>query len=83
MFVYSGAAATFSLSIPGLSPSVVEISASDMTGIKVLDISNGSIQGYKADVDDMLVAFLTGGTDITSGGIKMEVTIKNTRYFYD
>ena len=81
--VYSGSAATFSLSIPGLSPSVVEISASDMTGIKVLDISNGSIQGYKADVDDMLVAFLTGGTDITSGGIKMEVTIKNTRYFYD
>ena len=68
----------------GLSPSTVEIAVSAMSdSIKVLDISNGLITGTKADSDKMLVAFLTGGTDITSGSIKMEVTIKNTKYFND
>ena len=83
--VYSGASATFSFTMPGgLSPSTVEIAVSDMTDrIKVLDISNGLITGIKADSDKMLMAFLTGGTSITSGGIKMEVTLKNTRYFND
>ena len=82
---YSGDSATFSFTMTGgLSPSTVEIAVSAMSdSIKVLDISNGLITGTKADSDKMLVAFLTGGTDITSGGIKMEVTIKNTRYYYD
>jgi len=82
---YSGASATFSFTMPGgLSPSTVEIAVSVMTDrIKVLDISNGLITGTKADSDKMLMAFLTGGTSITSGGIKMEVTLKNTRYFND
>lgn len=82
---YSGDSATFSFTMTGgLSPSTVEIAVSAMSDyIKVLDISNGLITGTKADSDKMLVAFLTGGTDITSGSIKMEVTIKNTRYFYD
>jgi len=83
--VYSGSSATFSFTMPGgLSPSTVEIAVSEMTDrIKVLDISNGLITGTKADSDKMLMAFLTGGTSITSGGIKMEVTLKNTRYFND
>jgi len=83
--VYSGASATFSFTMPGgLSPSTVEIAVSEMTDkIKVLDISNGLITGTKADSDKMLMAFLTGGTSITSGGIKMEVTLKNTKYFND
>ena len=82
---YSGDSATFSFTMTGgLSPSTVEIAVSAMSdSIKVLDISNGLITGTKADSDKMLVAFLTGGTDITSGSIKMEVTIKNTRYYYD
>jgi hypothetical protein len=82
---YSGDSATFSFTMTGgLSPSTLEIAVSAMSdSIKVLDISNGLITGTKADSDKMLVAFLTGGTDITSGGIKMEVTIKNTRYYYD
>ena len=82
---YSGDSATFSFTMTGgLSPSTVEIAVSAMSdSIKVLDISNGLITGTKAGSDKMLVAFLTGGTDITSGGIKMEVTIKNTRYYYD
>jgi hypothetical protein len=83
--VYSGASATFSFTMPGvLSPGTVEIAVSEMTDrIKVLDMSNGLITGIKADSDKMLMAFLTGGTNVTSGGIKMEVTLKNTRYFYD
>jgi hypothetical protein len=82
---YSGTVSTiFSLSTPGLSPSIVEIAVSEIYDkIKVLDISNGLIIGSKADSDKMLTAFLTGGTNITSGEIKMEVTIKNTKYFYD
>jgi hypothetical protein len=80
---YSGDSATFSFT-PGLSPSTVEIAVSNMNDqIKVLDISNGLIIGSKVNSDNMLFAFLTGGTDITSGSIKMEVTIKNTKYFYD
>jgi len=83
--IYSGGSATFSFTMPGgLSPSTVEIAVSDISNkIQVLDISNGLIFGTKADGDKMLMAFLTGGTNVTSGGIKMEVTIKNTRYFYD
>jgi hypothetical protein len=81
---YSGDSTILSLSTPGLSPSIVEIAVSDIYDkIKVLDISNGLIVGSKADSNKMLTAFLTGGTDITSGEIKMEVTIKSTRYFYD
>jgi len=80
---YAGLPATFSFTIPGLSPSVVEISVADINGIKVLDISNGSIIGVKADSNYILSSFLTGGTSITSGGVKIEVTIKNTRYYYD
>jgi len=81
---YSGNSTIFSLSTPGLSPSIVEIAVSEIYDkIKVLDISNGLIVGSKADSDKMLTAFLTGGTNITSGEIKMEVTIKSTRYFYD
>jgi hypothetical protein len=82
---YSGDSATFSFTMTGgLSPSTVEIAVSAMSdSIKVLDISNGLIFGTKADSDKMLTAFLTGGTNITSGEIKMEVTIKNTKYFYD
>ena len=80
---YSGDSATFSFT-PGLSPSTVEIAVSNMNDqIKVLDISNGLIIGSKVNSDNMLFAFLTGGTDITSGSIKMEVTIKNTKYFND
>ena len=82
---YSGDSATFSFTMPGvLSPSTIEIAVSAMSdSIKVLDISNGLITGTKADSDKMIMAFLTGGTSITSGGIKMEVTIKNTKYFND
>jgi hypothetical protein len=81
---YSGDSTILSLSTPGLSPSIVEIAVSEIYDkIKVLDISNGLIVGSKADSNKMLTAFLTGGTNITSGEIKMEVTIKSTRYFYD
>ena len=80
---YSGDSATFSFTMTGgLSPSTVEIAVSEMSdSIKVLDISNGLITGTKADSDKMLTAFLTGGSDVTSGEIKMEVTIKNTKAF--
>jgi hypothetical protein len=81
--IYSGDSANFSFTMTGgLSPSTVEIAVSEMSdSIKVLDISNGLITGTKADSDKMLTAFLTGGSDVTSGEIKMEVTIKNTKAF--
>jgi uncharacterized protein YjbI with pentapeptide repeats len=81
---YSGDPALFSFGFLGLSPSQIEAQVTDIGGkISVVDLSNGGLLGIKADSDITLSSYLTGGTDITSGGIKVEVTIKNTNNYYD
>ena len=81
--IYSGDSATFSFGFPGLSPSQVELLVSDISNkISVRDLSNGLLDAIKADSDKVLTCFLTGGTNVTSGGIKVEVTLKGTKNYY-
>lgn len=84
MLIYSGNPATFSFSILGLSPSNIESSVDDISNkIKIFDISNGTLQGVKSWTNTKLSSFLSGGSDITSGTLTIEVTLKKTYDYYD
>jgi hypothetical protein len=73
--VYSGASATFSFGIWGLSP--LELLVSDISNkVKIFDISNDLLDGSKSLADTILSAGLSGGTNITSGTIYLEITLK-------
>jgi hypothetical protein len=74
--VYSGDSATFSFGISGLKPSL-EVSVSEITNkTKVFDLSNELLNGSKSVTDTILSADLSGGTNITSGTIYLEITLK-------
>ena len=76
--VYSGDSATFSFGISGLTASL-EIAISEISNkVKVFDLSNGLLDGTKSVTDTILSAGLSGGSNITSGTIYMEITLKNT-----
>jgi len=79
---YSGSPATFSFGILGLSPSNIEIGVDNISSsLNTFSLLNESIIWNKNLTDTRITSYLTGGTDITSGGIKVEVTIKNTNYY--
>ena len=79
---YSGSPATFSFGILGLSPSNIEIGVDLISSsLNTFSLLNESIIWNKNLTDKQITSYLTGGTDITSGGIKVEVTIKNTNYY--
>ena len=76
--VYSGGSPTFSFGISGLTASL-EIAISEISNkVKVFDLSNGLLDGTKSVTDTILSAGLSGGSNITSGTIYMEITLKNT-----
>lgn len=76
--VYSGGSPTFSFGISGLTASL-EIAISEISNkVKVFDLSNGLLDGTKSLTDTILSAGLLGGSNITSGTIYMEITLKNT-----
>ena len=73
--VYSGVSATFSFGIWGLPP--LELLVSDISNkVKIFDISNDLLDGSKSLADTILSAGLSGGTNITSGTIYLEITLK-------
>lgn len=75
--VYSGDSATFSFGISGLTASL-EIAISEISNkVKVFDLSNGLLDGTKSVTDTILSAGLSGGSNITSGTIYMEITLKS------
>lgn len=75
--VYSGGSPTFSFGISGLTASL-EIAISEISNkVKVFDLSNGLLDGTKSVTDTILSAGLSGGSNITSGTIYMEITLKN------
>jgi len=72
---YSGGPATLSFGILGLTP-ILDIAVSDISNnVKLFDISNG-LDLSKSISDTILSASLSGGTDITSGSIYIEITLK-------
>jgi uncharacterized protein YjbI with pentapeptide repeats len=72
---YSGSSATFSFSILGLTP-ILDIAVSDISNnVKVFDISNG-LNLSRSVSDGLLGASLLGGTNITSGSIYLNITLK-------
>ena len=76
--VYSGDSATFSFGISGLTASL-EIAIYEISNkVKVFDLSYGLLDGTKSVTDTILSAGLSGGSNITSGTIYMEITLKNT-----
>ena len=58
-------------------PSLLGFNLSTLTSVKVFDLNN-QLSGNKAGSDTTLYAALSGGTDITSGTITMEITLKKT-----
>ena len=75
--VYSGDSATFSFGISGLTASL-EIAISEISNtVKLFDLSNGLLDGTKSVTDTILSAGLSGGSNITSGTIYMEITLKS------
>jgi uncharacterized protein YjbI with pentapeptide repeats len=77
-----GSSATFSFGILDESPDL-EVQIDDITNkVKVFDISNRLLSGTKAGTNTTLYASLSGGDNITSGQITMEVTLKKTYDYY-
>jgi hypothetical protein len=73
--VYSGDSATFSFGILGLTTSL-EIAVSEISNtVKLFDISDG-LDLSRSISDGLLSTSLSGGTDVTSGSIYMEITLK-------
>ena len=64
------------------SASLLAFDLSTLTSVKVFDLNN-QLNGNKANSDKKLYAVLSGGTDITSGTITMEITLKKTKTYYD
>ena len=62
-------------------PSLSAFDLSTLTSVKAFDLNN-QLTGNKADSNTTLYAALSGGTDITSGTITMEITLKKTYDYY-
>ena len=78
--VYSGDSATFSFGISGLTASL-EIAISEISNkVKIFDISNDLLDGTKSVTDTILSAGLSGGSNITSGTVYMEITLKSNPF---
>ena len=79
--VYSGDSATFSFGISGLS--TLEVLVSEISNkVTIFDIAqgNGLLDGTKSVTDTILSADLSGGSNITSGAIYMEITLKSNPF---
>jgi hypothetical protein len=62
-------------------PSLLGFDLSTLTSVRIGDINN-LLSGNKAGSDTTLYASLSGGTNITSGIITMEITLKRTYSYY-
>ena len=80
--VATGALPDLSFGTFGETPSLLEFDLSTLDSVKIFDLNN-QLTVNKANSDKKLYAELSGGTNITSGTITMEITLKKTKTYYD